>query len=763
MTSRKKKDTLGDLLAKKRKNTNPTKKPVSRKKSRKKSLKDTIAKKLKNKKKSKNISTNKIKPVKKKGKPTKVTSSMLENHKQILNEMNEFIYSLAEPYTRESFLASLATYKNQMISNKKVTNRIKFPLLRELEKMESILSNLQGEKLTEWITTYQREKGNPSNHPTRIVYDDDGKEIGIKVQDIHQALRNLTQSSLETDTKNLIEAGISMLPSVEDYQGSDLVDDTQLLEKIKTMLLEVKDSIGNNAKKEMINFLITNPEKFIDVIFWISENLGGDAEEVWEFIEKLIPFTTVTTMQEQNPHMNNKKKKKTTYRWIDSTGQAKSTDIYSSMRNRRMNFSVSLQGLIFELTRADSLNKLHLLSDESFKKIQNRIGNILTDARITLEQAKAIVELNTQSNLFQEIVMYNQLKNIRKISKKPQGEAEIELHTKIGKQLDSINIDHDTIITDNSTITIVRITDINDDDEVYSAFISAPEQEPSPIGVRTGKDVGKWQERGIGAIDGQIIGKMKILKYSWIPSSIEELEEIPIDEIYNQKKKVDQQMMGRIVRAIRGYMRNVLHKFLWHSSNNNRYFVLVFREHYVKTFITEFVNQAIESSQTIGDVLNKVSEFTIFFHMDPLPKNRKNLFIITNITGSLNGRESGEYFRTSVLNRRLTPQSILENPIENKLPIIFHATNNQDEMRDMLNSGIQKEKQDIIISIFMLLDPMKLKDLRGGFQEDEHIRTWASKSHLAIAPVVGDKWNEISVVLPETNIEIGRASCRERV
>ena len=263
MTSRKKKDTLRDLLSKKRK----TVKPGKKKSSGKKSLKDLITKKRVKHKKSKDISTIKIKPTKKKGKPKKVTISTLTNHKQILNEMNEFIYSLIEPYTRESFLASLNTYKIQLSTNKKVNNKIKFPLMRELGKMEDILSNLQEEKLIEWISTYQREKSNPTNNPTRIVYNDSGEEIGIKVQDIYQTLRNITQSSLETDTKNLIEAGIEMLPSVEDYQEGDPTTDKKLLETIKTLLLKVKDSIGNTSKKEMINFLITNPEKFINVIF----------------------------------------------------------------------------------------------------------------------------------------------------------------------------------------------------------------------------------------------------------------------------------------------------------------------------------------------------------------------------------------------------------------------------------------------------------------------------------------------------------------
>ena len=748
MTSRKKKDTLGDLLTKKRKIAKPVKKTSSRKKSRKKSLKELIAKKRGKKKKSNDISTIKIKPTKKKGKPTKVTTSMLTNHKQILNEMNEFIYSLAEPYTRESFLASLNTYKNQLSTNKKVNNRIKFPLMRELGKMEDILSNLQDEKLIEWITSYHREKSNPNNHPSRIVYDEDGVKIGAKVQDVHQALRNLTQSSLETDTKNLIEAGIHMLPNVEDYQGGDPAIDEKLLKTIKTLLLKVKDGIGNNAKKEMINFLITNPKKFIDVIFWIRENFGDDDEEVWEFVEQLIPFTTVTTMQVQNPRIN---KSKTTYRWIDSTGQKKSTDIYSSMKNKRMKFSVSLQSLISELDRAANLNRLHLLSDEAFKKIHDRVGNILTEARIPLDQAKAIVELNNQSNLFQEIVMYNQLKNIRKFSKNPEGEAEIELLAKISTQLDSINFDPDTIITDNATITIVRLTDIKDEDEVYSAFISAPGQEPQSMDVRTGQNVGKRHDRGIG-IDshGKIIRKMNMLQYSWIPSSVEELEEIPLYDIYNKEKK---NMMDAVLRAIRGYVGAVLHKFMWNPINKNRYFVRVFREHYVKTFITEFVSNIIKSSQTIGDVLNKVAEFTIFFHMDPVPENRKNLFIITNITGSLNGRESGEYFRTSVINRRLTPQSILANPIENKLPIIFHATNNADEMRALLNSGIQKEKQDIIISIFMILDPVKVQGLSGGFQEADRLKAWAAKSRLISDQYgLGTKHEPYWVTVPPTTV-----------
>ena len=741
MTSRTKKDTIGDLLAKKRKTVKPAKK----------SLKDLLSKKRITQKKRNDITTIKIKPIKKKGKATKVTISMLTNHKQILNEMNEFIYSLVEPYTRESFLASLNTYKIQLSTNKKVNNRIKFQLMRELGKMEGILSNLQDEKLIEWIATYQREKSNPSNNPTRIVYNDSGEEIGIKVQDIYQTLRNITQSSLETDTKNLIEAGIYMLPSVEDYQGGDPSTDEKLLKTIKTLLLKVKDSIGNTAKKEMINFLITNPEKFINVIFWIRENLGSDDEEVWEFVEELIPFTTGTTMQSQNPRTNINKSK-TTYRWIDSAGQKKSTDIYSSVRSRRMNYSVSLQSLISELDRSSNLNRLHLLSDDAFKKIHDRVGDILTEARIPLEQAKAIVELNKQSNLFQEIVMYNQLKNIRKFSKKPQGDTEIELHKKIRAQLDSINFDHDTIITDNATITIVRITDINDEDDVYySAFISAPGQEPQSMDVRTGQDVGKRHDRGIGIdIHGKIIRKMNMIQYSWIPSSVDELEEIPINEIHNQEKK---DMMDTILRAIRGYMSTVLRKFMWNPINKNRYFVRVFREHYVKTFITEFVSNAIKSSQTIGDLLNKVSEFTIFFHMDPIPENRKNLFIITNITGSLNGRESGEYFRTSVINRRLTPESILANPIENKLPIIFHATNNADEMRALLNSGIQKEKQDIIISIFMILDPVKVKGLSGGFQEAVRLKSWASKSRLISGQYgLGTKYEPYWVEVPPTTI-----------
>ena len=721
--------------------TSRKKKPVGKKP--KVTLTSLLSKK---RKKGDNIATMKVKPFKKKGKKKKVTSSSITNHKQILNEMNEFIYSLAEPYTRESFLASLNTYKSQLATNKKVNNRIKFPLMRELGEMEDILSNLQDEKLAEWITNYQLEKSNPNNHANRIVYNDSGVEIGTKVQDVHQALRNLTQSSLETDTKNLIEAGMYMLPMIEEYKGVDMTTDENLLKTMKDLLLNVRDSIGNEAKKEMINFLTTNPEKFIDVILWISENLGGDDEEVWEFVEQLIPFTVVKTLPSlYNP---SDKRVKTSYRWIDNKGQQKSTDIYSSVRIRQMNFSVSLQSLISELARAENLNRLHLLTDEAFKKKQDGIEDILNDARIPLEQAKAIVDLNNQSTLFRDIVMFKQL--TKGFSNKPHGEVEVELHSNIARQLDSINVDHDTIISDKATITVVRITDDEDDNKVYAAFVAAPGKEPQSTSVRTGKDVGKRHERGIGVdTHGRIIRKMNLLQYAWIPSSVSELEEIPIHEMDNKEKK---DIMDSIVRAIRGYMRMVLHKFLWQPSNNNRYFVRVFREHYVQTFVEEFVNQAITSSQTIGDVLNKVAEFTIFFHMDPVPEKRKNLFIITNITGSLNGRESGEYFRTSVLNRRLTPHSILETPIENKLPIIFHATNNVDEMRDVLNSGIQKEKQDIIISIFMILDPMKVQDLRGGFQEDEHIRAWASKSHLMVDPETGDKLNPFSVILPDKGI-----------
>ena len=116
MTSRTKKDTIGDLLAKKRKTVKPAKK----------SLKDLLSKKRITQKKRNDITTIKIKPTKKKGKATKVTISMLTNHKQILNEMNEFIYSLVEPYTRESFLASLNTYKSSCRQIRKLIIELNF-------------------------------------------------------------------------------------------------------------------------------------------------------------------------------------------------------------------------------------------------------------------------------------------------------------------------------------------------------------------------------------------------------------------------------------------------------------------------------------------------------------------------------------------------------------------------------------------------------------------------------------------------------------
>ena len=58
----------------------------------------------------------------------------------------------------------------------------------------------------------------------------------------------------------------------------------------------------------------------------------------------------------------------------------------------------------------------------------------------------------------------------------------------------------------------------------------------------------------------------------------------------------------------------------------------------------------------------------------------------------------------------------------------------------------------------MILDPMKVQDLHGGFQEDEHIRAWSSKSHLAIAPVIGDKWNSFGVVLPDKGVATATTS-----
>ena len=108
----------------------------------------------------------------------------------------------------------------------------------------------------------------------------------------------------------------------------------------------------------------------------------------------------------------------------------------------------------------------------------------------------------------------------------------------------------------------------------------------------------------------------------------------------------------------------------------------------------------------MGDVLDRVSEFLIFFMIDTFRGMKKNKFVITNLTGSLNGRESGEYFRNMILQRRITPQSILEKTLKDKLPIVFAVQNfKSDLVENRLRQGIHWLKDNLLQIILNNLDP----------------------------------------------------------
>ena len=588
-----------------------------------------------------------IKP--KKGKPRQVTTSSIKRKQKVNNILNEFIFSLNEPFTRGSFIDSLNVFrKNVVASNSKVPPSLRRNILTSLKSVEYTLSNLQESKLQEWLKEYQKDDKN-------------------KIRDISLVVKSLAQESLKDDTERLLSLALEISPELEGFSSLSKNQKTPILEIVSERMNELNKELSNPGYRKYLEFLEKNPSKAINIINWLEENFS-DSSDVWDRISELMP------LEDEDEDV---------------------IVVPTKIKTRPMKMIISLSALIGELQRVERMQRQGLIKSDTLAQIIEKSKEALKFVGgITLAETRAFVELNTKTNgeLFKDINLLKRLTSGNlghSLSHDKNSEEIVELRDKIIKLLNDNSIKQDIVLGEDPIISISVMPGGSDeyggDDtpDVYTA-IAVSEKEIKSVYPSV-------------AINERKLGKISFKKTLKTTRDIEEI-------VLNDEDSAD--LIKKILNVVKGYVTTVMNKFLELPSFQDDMQVQIFSKWYKTVFINDLFRQIKVSSETMGDVLDRVSEFLIFFMIDSFGGMKKNIFVITNLTGSLNGRESGEYFRNMILQRRITPQSILEQTLKDKLPIVFAVQNFKGRLvENRVRNGINWLKDNLLQIILNSLDP----------------------------------------------------------
>jgi len=585
----------------------------------------------------------------KKGKPHQVTSSSIKRKQKVNNILNEFIFSLNEPFTRASFMDSLNVFRKNVVStSSKVAYSLRRNVLASLKSIEYTLSNLQESKLQDWLKEYQSDDKN-------------------KTRDISLVVKSLAQESLKDDTEKILSMALELSPELEGFSTLTKLQAKPVLEVVSERMNELSKELSNPANKKYLDFLEKNPEKAVNIITWLEENFA-DSSDVWDRISELMPL---------------------------ADDDEDIIVVPTKIKPRTTKMIISLSALVGELQRVERMKRQGLLNADALAQIIEKSKEALKFVGgITLAETRALVELNTKTNgeLFKDINLLKRLTsgNLGHSLSHDKNSAEIvELRDKIVNLLNNNSINQDIVLGEDPIISISVAPGGSDeygrDDapDVYTAIAVAENEVKSVLPSIT------INER-----------KLKKISFKKTPKTTRDIEEIILND------EESSSLIEKILNVVKGYVSTVMNKFLELPSLQDDMQVQIFSKWYKTVFLDELFRQIIESSQTMSDVLDRVSEFLIFFMIDTFRGMKKNKFVITNLTGSLNGRESGEYFRNMILQRRITPQSILEKTLTDKLPIVFAVQNFKGRLvENRIRQGINWLKDNLLQIILNSLDP----------------------------------------------------------
>ena len=584
----------------------------------------------------------------KKGKPYQVTSSSIKRKQKVNNILNEFIFSLNEPFNRRSFIDSLNVFRRNVVSqSSKVAPSLRRNVIASLKSIEYTLSNLQESKLREWLKDYQSDDKN-------------------KTRDISLVVKSLAQESLKDDTEKILSVALELSPELEGFSALTKTQAKTVLEVVSERMKELGKELTNPGNKKYLDFLEKNPEKAVNIITWLEENFA-DSSDVWDRISELMP--------------------------LEDDDEDVITIPVAKPRTTKM--IISLSALIGELQRVERMQRQGLLKSDALQQVIEKSKEALKFVGgLTLSDTRSLVELNTKTSgeLFKDIDLLKRLTSGNlghSLSHDKNSEEIVELRDKIITLLKNNSINPDIVLGEEPIVSISVMPGgsdeygRNDAPDVYTAIAVSEKEVKSVYPSIT------LQDR-----------KLQKITFKKTPKTANDIEKIVIND------KDSKILINKILRVVKGYASTVMNTFLQLPSLQDDMQVQIFNKWYKTTFLNELFRQILDSSKTMGDVLDRVSEFLIFFMIDTFRGMKKNKFVITNLTGSLNGRESGEYFRNMILQRRITPQSILEKTLKDKLPIVFAVQNfKSDLVENRLRQGIHWLKDNLLQIILNSLDP----------------------------------------------------------
>ena len=293
-------------------------------------------------------------PLKPKKGKYQVTSSSIKRKQKVNNILNEFIFSLHEPFTRRSFMDSIAVFRNNVVSpSSKVNVSLRRNLLASLKSIEYTLSNLQESRLQEWLKEYQSDEKN-------------------RTRDVSIVVKSLAQESLKDDTERVLTVALELSHELEEFSSLSKSDRNKILEIVSERMKELNNEMTNPGNKKYLDFLEKNPTKAVDIITWLAENFV-DSSDVWDRISELMP--------------------------LEHDDEDEDVIVVSKTKPRTTKMIISLSALVGELQRVERMKMQGLINPKVLNQLAKKSREALKlVGGVTLAEVRSLVELNTKTN-----------------------------------------------------------------------------------------------------------------------------------------------------------------------------------------------------------------------------------------------------------------------------------------------------------------------------------------------------------------------------
>ena len=584
----------------------------------------------------------------------------------ILADFYEYFKNLDPEFSRERLISNLQEHYNTHVSTKNEWYTREF---RDITNaiLVLIFKRFHPASLREWIINFKNSDKN-----------------------ILQALIEILDETSEDDSKILVDRVLSHSIDLKNYSGNkETAEDKQeILEKIVESLKTIKFSFAKND--ELVQKLVKNTKALIDTMMWVQQN-PLEYSSIWYYIENQLQKHSQTpvldvTKDPEDPEIPDPDVAHTKF----IGDRIEPLRHFNIPRNSTMHY---LSTIVDEITRLKELQKKSS-TPETFNNDIQILVNSLNASTLSYNQAKELLSQQEKTNgeLFKTIAKLVQLTS--NMTHFVDSEEAIAYQMRI-KQLLNIQLPSGKVIRIPSDRFIgnTAVLHIIDPTLQFSIFCC---ENGIPNRMKKG-----WSS---GNLQVAFFEKHKVY-----PRVIDTNKHANHDRVVKDKHYLESLPANQFIGNIKAFMKEKLSEYLYLPEFDNNVIVGVFKTQ-LDSFIDKFLEIANNQSSNTKSFLLKVMRFLIMFmlnknvpSLDGQPTH-KYKFKITYVTGSINKMESGSIFRSQVLQKRLTPQNILESTLDDKFPLLMKFTKYPDTIRSRIHTAIDTEKDHLLQILLISID-----------------------------------------------------------